>query len=205
MIYEDIKVKDWNPNKCYSEESTSAEIKYVPSTGAGFYTDLIEIDENSKFDIDVRRGWHIAAFLLFDSNRKVCAKSNGYYEGTTMYTGTLTYDDIKKLSPVAKYIGFSYYQVGSVTMRIKSGNLLHFANRNDPLFGKKYVACGDSFTCRLNPSAERPELVIPYPELIANRNNMDFFNEASGGERMCHATDPKGNRVFSESYANYKS
>ena len=60
------------------------------------------------------------------------------------------------------------------------------------LYGKKYVACGDSFTEGDNA----------YPHLIAERNNMTLVNMAVGGSKM---TNVEGSSQTPFSAGLYKS
>lgn len=80
-------------------------------------------------------------------------------------------------------LGVSYETENDKLKRFKSGNVL---------YGKKYVACGDSFTAGDFTNAEDPEeawddvrkMYKTYPWWIAERNGMQLVNEAICGTTM---------------------
>jgi hypothetical protein len=59
------------------------------------------------------------------------------------------------------------------------------------LHGKRYVACGDSFT------AGTAQAWDPYPELIAERNNMTLINLAIGGSTLTNTGNDDVHKPFS--------
>lgn len=112
--------------------------------------------------------------------------------------GTIVGNEIIRDNPSAKYIRFSGKK-GTIDVTVTTpGNnhMLKFGMRNDVLFGKKLVVCGDSF------SANNGTGITPYPEIIANRTGMHLTNISHGGDRMANVNDPGGNRVFSEMYTS---
>lgn len=74
------------------------------------------------------------------------------------------------------------------------------------LYGKKYVACGDSFTegiaCDLFTDGPFAGKHKAYPYLIGDRNGMDVVNLAVGGMTMCNVDGTRSNAFSNEKYKN---
>ena len=65
----------------------------------------------------------------------------------------------------------------------------------NPLYGKKWVACGDSFTNGLDQNTPIPEgkykgMRSVYPYLIANRNEMTLVPFFEGGRTLAYPPEP---------------
>lgn len=66
------------------------------------------------------------------------------------------------------------------------------SHKDNVLWGKKYVACGDSFTWGGSEESTQFEDGLyagcnkVYPYFIGNRNNMNVINLATGGQTMCN-------------------
>ena len=115
------------------------------------------------------------------------------------------------LRPTKDYVGF-YFNFLSKTIQPKGHKVVvefyeldenTFSNKihsTNPLYGKKYVSCGDSFTegdfngyvdSQGNVDKNSPEVkdsndacYMTYPWWIANRNRMILVNEAKSGSTM---------------------
>lgn len=86
--------------------------------------------------------------------------------------------------------------------KANKSEVLNIATSGNILYGKKWVACGDSFTANgYNPTdgfAESEYIYqegkfagknIVYPYIIGLRNNMDIVNKASGGQTMADSSN----------------
>lgn len=76
------------------------------------------------------------------------------------------------------------------------------------LYGKKWVACGDSFTWGGSEGTTNFEDGLyagknkVYPYFIGNRNHMDIVNLAVGGQTMCNIDGTRSNAFSNERYKN---
>lgn len=94
-------------------------------------------------------------------------------------TGKTYKDYMFKPKQDEKYVKFGTYQYTSHPLVIKNGSdVLSIAKtkRNNYLKGKKYTACGDSYTKGDVISSDKV-----YPYLIADRNDMILVNMAQNG------------------------
>ena len=78
------------------------------------------------------------------------------------------------------------------------------ATGGNVLYGKKYVACGDSFTEGIicEPFTEGPFAGKRknYPNIIGNRNGMEVVDLSVGGMTMCNVGGTRSNAFSNEKY-----
>lgn len=161
----------------------------------------------------------IRKFLAFRTDKASIASTfvNSEQEN---YTFTATQDGYVRASFNTKYIDKAQAEYGTIATpyiqygrrRLKpeietttdtdsaSGNIL---------YGKKWCACGDSFTQGDFTGLQESEYLLQdgkyawknavYPYIIGNRNNMDIVNIARGGMTMCF----DGSETNSFTYNDY--
>lgn len=135
-----------------------------------------------------------AFWVLYDENNSVVAKQQATLG--TLQNYKIDLSALAEEYPAAKYIRVSsiYYPMYLSAFHDVHGNdIVKAINNQNVLFGKKYVACGDSFTegpftgdwsdASLYYSYDY-QCWKTYPYWIASRNNMDLVNEAKSGSKM---------------------
>lgn len=86
-----------------------------------------------------------------------------------------------------------------------------FSGSNSVLFGKKWVACGDSFTQGGSEGSTTFEDGLyagknkVYPYFIGRRNQMDVVNLALNGQTMCNIDGARANAFSNELYKKIPS
>lgn len=82
------------------------------------------------------------------------------------------------------------------------------SHKDNVLWGKKYVACGDSFTWGGSEESTQFEDGLyagcnkVYPYFIGDRNNMNVINLATGGQTMCNISGTRENAFSNGIYLN---
>lgn len=82
------------------------------------------------------------------------------------------------------------------------------SHKDNVLWGKKYVACGDSFTYGGSEESTQFDDGLykgfnkVYPYFIGDRNNMNVINLATGGQTMCNIDGARENAFSNGIYLN---
>ena len=186
------------------------------------FTDIIDID-NFKYNVMYVNAYSIfetTIYLLYDAEKKVIDYFSHKKFGLDEFYAEnmkVDFEEIKKTTPNAKYIRLcSYdYTIGGIHKGTKLNVNLHNVSCENILRGKKWVACGDSFTeggyiAEGKDSKNfdyQTNMFKTYPWVIGRRNDMVIVNEAKSGTCIAlnkdHLDDPSYNNPFS--YERYKN
>lgn len=140
-------------------------------------------------------------------------------DGYVRYSIQDTYRESAMISYTDEYIPYSeyepFYRIIEENVRLSVSQTNEVKNVVDSiigipnvLYGKKYVACGDSFTW--GGSAESTQFEDGlyagqnkvYPYFIGRRNHMDVVNLARGGQTMCNIDGTSTNAFSNGIYEN---
>lgn len=188
----------------------------------GEFTDLININnfKYKKLYVSSYSVFETVIYLVYDSSKEVIDYfSHKKFNLKDFYAENMLVDleAIKKSLPNATYIRLcSYdYTTGEIHKGMKLNVNIHNVSCENVLRGKKWVACGDSFTEGGYTSSERDSknfdyqlnMFKTYPWIIGRRNDMIIVNEAKSGSCIAlnknHLDDPSYNNPFS--YERYKN
>lgn len=161
-------------------------------------TDKIPCKEGDMFIYKGVGSYSAYSWVFFNSNQVV---SRGQYEGETIVTipTGVNYVVFSSYAPINSDIIFEVTKKNSPSTK-KLFELIDRINQSNVLYGKKYVACGDSFTegdfsgwtdadGNTGKSSsyiydKEMKMYKTYPYWIAKRNNMALINEAKCGSTM---------------------
>lgn len=184
------------------------------------YTEFIDIQNLSTIYIDAHSQYSTCTMAIYDFTKKTLG-SKGYAkdEGETFWNKhRVAISDLLEEYPNARYIRLGTYQYKSNPLKVYERKAsikqivdsletrLEGANQgSNVLHGKKYVACGDSFTegdfngyvdedglsGKNSPKLydKNRKMYKTYPWWIAERNNMELINEAKCGSVITNAFD----------------
>ena len=185
------------------------------------YTELIDITKLSVIYVDAHSQYETCTMAIYDFTKKALG-SKGYAknEGETFWNKhRVVISDLLEEYPNARYIRLGTYMYekaiplkvyerkASIKQIVDSlETRLEIANQgSNVLHGKKYVACGDSFTegdfngyvdedglsGKNSPKLydSNRKMYKTYPWWIAERNNMELINEAKCGSVITNAFD----------------
>ena len=185
------------------------------------YTELIDITKLSVIYVDAHSQYETCTMAIYDFTKKALG-SKGYAknEGETFWNKhRVVISDLLEEYPNARYIRLGTYMYkkaiplkvyerkASIKQIVDSlETRLEIANQGyNVLHGKKYVACGDSFTegdfngyvdedglsGKNSPKLydSNRKMYKTYPWWIAERNNMELINEAKCGSVITNAFD----------------
>ena len=161
-------------------------------------TEKIPCQEGDEFIYKGNGSASAYSWIFYNNNTVV---SSGQYKGETIVTipSGVNYVKFSSFAGLDEAIVFEVYKKNSPSVK-KLYELIYNANRSNVLWGKKYVAVGDSFTAGAfsgftdeNGLSGTSSPVIydssrkmykTYPWWIANRNNMTVINEGVSGGIM---------------------
>lgn len=135
-----------------------------------------------------------SAWAIYDSSKNFIAKREAILGNVKLYK--IDFNAILLENPNAKYIRISSYYTNKLSVGTfitpNMSDLYDVFARQNVLFGKKYVSCGDSFTAgqfgEEYPKEEYYDEAFQswktYPWYIAKRNNMFLVNESISGSTM---------------------
>lgn len=176
------------------------------------YAEYIDLNSFTEIYVTAHAKYSTRILAIYDSTRK-CLGTKGYnevYDTSTYWTKELvSSSEILKEFPTATHIRLcsylntqlSIYELKSSLKEILENFKKEMGmNKSNILYGKKYVACGDSFTegdfsgyvdenglsYKNSPKLYDPVrgMYKTYPWWIAERNNMVLINEAKCGSTM---------------------
>lgn len=200
---------DYPTTNIYVDKSTGNEV----SSNDARTTDYINIWEHPEFYVTARAQYYTCVISVYDENKtfigsihKSPAESSGtnvVVEGELVHLLNITTE-----FPAAYYIRFtSIYN--TLIIKTREFTPINAEAHGNVLKGKKWVACGDSYTegdftgytdengnTLKNSDAYDSEMGVykTYPWWIAKRNDMTLINEAKCGTTM-HSNN---NNAFSE-------
>lgn len=184
------------------------------------YTELIDITKLSVIYVDAHSQYETCTMAIYDFTKKTLG-SKGYAreEGETFWDKhQVVISDLLEEYPNARYIRLGTYMYKANPLKVYERKAsikqivdsletrLEIANQgSNVLHGKKYVACGDSFTegdfngyvdedglsGKNSPKLydSNRKMYKTYPWWIAERNNMELINEAKCGSVITNAFD----------------
>ena len=177
------------------------------STGA--FTEYSACDSTDFVDITPFKGkvlavtgeanYNTCMMALYDSN-KTFLESFGKTNLSEFVVWTaekVVIDDLLEAYPTLKYLRFSGFNTGSVKplnislfSPFNTDDLVADALKCNSLYGKKWVACGDSYTHGGNvPVDPVTGLHKSYPYWISERNKMNLVMMAKSGETIHNRSD----------------
>lgn len=184
----------------YSENLTNGYVNYEGkyfTNAEAVCTDYIPAMAGDVFIVSGYAQYNIACVCFYNADKMFLSSAMYDFAGYTA-------DNEKVVAPdFTGYVRFSSFFYNSYPLRVKKYEMLplkHAAYRlnemakqtqaGNVLWGKKYVACGDSFT--EGPFSEKNEetwddslgVYKTYPWHIASRNSMSLVNEAKSGSTM---------------------
>lgn len=188
----------------------------VPAAADYRASGYVELAKYQSIVAVVSYGWDVAGCVLYDSNKSLVKV---LYDNPSEAANTVLHLDTKSLNetyPTAVYARFSGKSSGrhrlkvgvsATTDSIEDG--ISFASRTgNVLYGKKYAACGDSFTeaSNLGDDGFDPftQSFKSYAWLIANRSGMELYDDGVSGSTITvtNPSDPTERNPFS--YQRYK-
>lgn len=191
-------------------------------TDAYYTTPFIPVqkDEPISFSGTARK------FLAYNS-KKIALSDTFILDSTKNFTFTPTEDGYVRYSIGTAHINTAmitytaecvseyepFYYIIEDNVRLNNSQINQVSNSFQPmvgyqnvLYGKKWVACGDSFTWGGSGSQFEDGLYAGcnkvYPYFIGNRNYMDVVNLATGGQTMCNIDGDRANAFSNELYKN---
>ncbi len=167
----------------------------------------LTVTDYQSVTVTAAEGYNVGIILYDENHQKIrhqfltpqsSAALSGKYARlfTTRAENTYAFPDISQ--PLTNYMQITALTVPMIYTRSETDSLLNHLSHS-PLFGKKWVACGDSFTegdftgytdrngnTHTNSDAYDPEMHCykTYPWHIAKRNCMTLVNEAKCGTTM---------------------
>ena len=171
----------WNKNE-----------QWVESGGGIKRTNLIPVVQGQQFKYTGRGIWNVPSLLWYDEDRNILA--NEQYSDGNLNAATV----IVTVPAGAAYVRFfshSDLDAESATLAVtplSTDTLVEELKASNYLYGKKYVACGDSFTAgdfsgigKTDETWDQEyQCYKTYPWWIAKRNSMTLVNEAICGTTM---------------------
>lgn len=194
--------------------------------GTALGSEYIQVEKGDMFRLTGYANYQVAGICQYDSNMRFL-KAQLYSEDNTGYTYTNHEIEIDENTA---YIRLCSYDMNSHEYKIEKKcrvSLYDFINDyidtdnkydGNILKGKKWTACGDSFTegdftgfVDENGLSGKNSPVIydgnrgmykTYPWWIAERNNMELVNEAKCGSKFTNIDNATSGNVFSLRYKN---
>ena len=181
-------------------------------------TDFIPLGTAEEYRVSTSYGWSAAPYGLYDVDKGFIAAPVSCPSTQVYSVDKIVVSDVLARYPNARYIRFSGTAPYGSSERVVvfapktfngSGPAITSALSSNPLYGKKYCACGDSFTEASNLGREHYDRMTKsyasYAWQIAERNCMDYVPNAVSGSTM-HVSDPEKPSDRSPfAYERYKS
>jgi hypothetical protein len=183
------------------------------SEGTSYYTDYVELKETDKYYISERAQYQTCGWAFYDGSKSFLG-AGGYNSDSpnTAYIADselVDFDEIVATYPTAKYVRFGSYGAALTIKKFvpySADNAFAALSKTDALFGKKWVACGDSFTHGdftgysasdkyLNDGRYAGKYCV-YPYIIGNRHNMEVLNIAVNGSTISQGSSSTSSSCF---------
>lgn len=177
-----------NCTNAYLQTSNGKPVTYASSLCTG-YIDINAYDcvyFEGRADASGASLW-----VVYDANYNMLGNRDANISGK-IRNFKISFTDILSSYPTAKYIRIS--SIYDANMKISSFTepsvieMYDAVSKQNTLWGKKYVACGDSFTAGDFAGGTDYDYNFQcfktYAWYIASRNNMNFINEAISGTTM---------------------
>ncbi len=163
-------------------------------------TNKIKVEQGDLFKVSGNAQYNVALIVAFDSNGSYL-RAYGVNGGAQVISEDFEYTPAND----EVYVAFSSLQTNIYPLVVKKYGkvtIMELINRIEKntynvLAGKKYVACGDSFTAALGEKT--------YPSLIAKRNGMKLHNMAYSGSYAHYSTDAGRSFVYSGNSFYYQN
>lgn len=168
---------------------------------SSYYTDYIKISSNDKYYITETAQFSTCGWAVYD-DFKLFLGSGGYNTDSPgiRYVADNELVDISAILetyPKAKYIRFCSLESVLIVKKFypySADGAFENQAQLDTLYGKKWVACGDSFTHgdftyyassdQYLDEGKYAGKYCVYPYIIGNRHNMDVLNIAANGSTI---------------------
>ena len=173
--------------------------KWTATSGQAKYTNAIPVQAGDEFDYTGFAKWSIAGVVWSDSSGNLLSNEQ-YADGDNPKTVRVT---APAGAAFVRFFSFSYGTATLVVTKITKEEEEEAVLNSNLLWGKKYVACGDSFTEGAYSSkteetwSDQYQTYKTYPFWIASRNNMALVNEAKSGSDFTNISG--ANNAFSVS------
>ena len=174
-------------------------------------TNIIEVKYGEQYSYKGCCSWAVGVYWLSDNNEPASTGDNivssnkwdtqGRVEeqvATVPFVDDGTGENKVKYAMFTSYVMSSWGTVPTLEVKPLTSVLgwhktgcAFTTTDGDVLKGKKYVACGDSFTSTTTFASK------PYPEIIGERNNMRVTNMAISGSTIVNTGNEEGNHPFS--------
>ena len=177
----EFEIKIYEKSGGYFDYNNGGYNKWTSTSGATKYTNCIPVEPGDEFDFTGFSDWSICGAVWGDADgNKIKNDQNPNTE------------NLRLVAPAgAAFVRFFSFSYGSsatlfVTKITKEAQEEAMLNSN-VLYGKKYVACGDSFTEGAYGTkteenwSDKFQVYKTYPFWIADRNQMVLVNEAKSG------------------------
>jgi hypothetical protein len=171
------------------------------------YTDFIELRDKlyDIFYVTAVAGYNTCICAIYDSNKNFIESYGKSDNGLINWNKEqLRVRDIIESHDDAVYIRFSSWPITTSDLVIEKfvpysiDELFEKSKENNVLYGKKWVACGDSYTqaANLSSAGYDPQMDIykSYAWWIAQRTGCDLVMKAVGGQRIHN--DPNSTNKF---------
>lgn len=145
---------------------------------------ITPVTEGEKYHIKGALLYNTVLYALVDSNNQVISV---YPSGAGSIMPVQLYDAYITVPSGCVKIWASAYASDVVVEKLKgTKNIIHETHEIDVLWGKKWCACGDSFTAGVTGNTTDPDTgyVKTYPWWITKRHNMAFQNNARMGAKF---------------------
>lgn len=170
------------------------------------HTDYIALEDYSGviFCITATAGFQTCIYALYDENKNFLDSYGRQGGGFIDWEKEkVSVDSMLTAQPTAKYVRFSSWPTYRKDLLVEKwvqdtvDTLAEKLKARDPLYGKKWVACGDSYTEATNLSSDfDPEMGIykSYAWWITKRTGCNLDMMARSGERIHN--DPNSTNKF---------
>lgn len=167
----------------YFDNNNNSHYRWSAVNGQSKYTNAIPVQPGDEFDYTGFAKWSIAGVVWSDSSGNKLSNEQ-YADGDNPKTVRVT---APAEAAFVRFFSFSYGTATLVVTKITKEEEEEAMLNSNLLWGKKYVACGDSFTEGAYSSkteetwSDKYQTYKTYPFWIASRNNMTLVNEAKSG------------------------
>ena len=226
-VYDDLNGKiEGLENTKYG--SVDTEIEHLETAGFidkrnGNFTEYNNTTSTDFVDLNDYRGkvlavtstynYNVCAMAVYDSNKNFI-ESYGKTGDSTFHTWMVHKVDVDELlenNSSIRYARFSSFTSGDGLLAIfeftpfEGDELVDDLLKSNSLYGKKWVACGDSFTSGGNVAVDPVTgLHKSYPFWIATQNKMNLVMMAKSGETI-HNIDGNSNKFTPTRYLSIPS
>lgn len=173
---------------------------YVNSNSSYVYTDKFDVTAGKTIYFSINGVAKKARYVTAYNDQDQVVSASGASASVNTYTVPsgivairVTYSNPSSDATFAKFQA----EYDRITAYAEYGvffNIDDEIGKHNVLYGKKWVACGDSFTNGVTsgtiPSGKYAGFKKTYPYFIGNRNDMDIVNFSEGGRTLAFPDNP---------------